>query len=114
MEMLNNAYQILYLGALMIVGIGLVLSLIQAIRGPRTADRILGVNMAGTMTILALALLAHLLQMDALIDVCLIYCLASFLSVVVLSKIYVTVHREKMQSQKHPQTQNEKEGSADA
>ena len=29
MEMLNNAYQILYLGALMIVGVGLVLSLIR-------------------------------------------------------------------------------------
>lgn len=98
MESLNTAYHFLYLIALMVVGLGLVFSLIRAIRGPRTADRILGVNMAGTMTSIALALLAWLLDMDALLDVCLVYCLASFLSVVVLSKVYVTAHQEKSEA----------------
>lgn len=95
MEKVDMAYRVLYMAALIIIGLGLVLSLIRAIRGPRTADRILGVNMTGTMTIIAIALLAFILDQEYLIDVCLIYCLASFLSVVVLAKIYVTVHQEK-------------------
>ena len=112
MDAMNTAYFWLYIVVLMAVGFGLVLALIRAIRGPRTADRILGVNMAGTMTVIALALLAWLLKMDALLDVCLIYCLASFLSVVVLSKVYVTAHQEK--SKKRSAASDEKEGETDA
>lgn len=112
MDAINTAYFWLYIVVLMAVGFGLVLALIRAIRGPRTADRILGVNMAGTMTVIALALLAWLLKMDALLDVCLIYCLASFLSVVVLSKVYVTAHQEK--SKKRSAASDEKEDETDA
>lgn len=112
MDAMNTAYFWLYIVVLMAVGFGLVLALIRAIRGPRTADRILGVNMAGTMTVIALALLAWLLKMDALLDVCLIYCLASFLSVVVLSKVYVTAHQEK--SKKRSAASDEKEDETDA
>lgn len=118
MDAINTAYHWLFLVVLMAVGLGLVLALIRAIRGPRTADRILGVNMAGTMTVIALALLAYLLKMDALLDVCLIYCLASFLSVVVLSKVYVTAHKEKAKDS-HQHTDlgpaaGKKEGGKDA
>ena len=112
MDAMNTAYFWLYIVVLMAVGFSLVLALIRAICGPRTADRILGVNMAGTMTVIALALLAWLLKMDALLDVCLIYCLASFLSVVVLSKVYVTAHQEK--SKKRSAASDEKEDETDA
>jgi len=96
---MERAYDFLFFAVLLLIACGLVLALIRAIKGPRTADRILGVNLAGSMTILAIALLAYVLKIEALIDVCLIYCLASFLSVVVLSKIYVTAHLERTKKQ---------------
>jgi len=95
METIERAYLGLYLTVLVIVGACLIFALVRAIRGPRTADRIVGVNMAGTLTTLALALLAYILELRDVVDVCLIYCLASFLSVVVLSKVYVTSYRER-------------------
>ena len=91
---MRNAYSVMEIIALVLLGIGLFLSLIRAIRGPRIADRIVGGNMAGTMTTICIAILADLLQQDWLLDVCLIYCMISFLAVVVLSKIYISVDRE--------------------
>lgn len=91
---MQQAYHILQTGALILLGIGMFLALIRAIRGPRIADRIIGANMAGTLTIMAIAILSHRLNQDWLLDVCLIYCMISFLAVVVLSKVYITVHLE--------------------
>ena len=74
---------------------GLFFSLLRAIRGPRMADRILGINMTGSLTTAAIALLAVLLDQSWLLDVCLIYCMISFLAVVVLAKISIASHEEK-------------------
>lgn len=87
-------FGILEIAALVLLTVGMFLALIRAIRGPRIADRIIGANMAGTLTIMAIAILADVLKQDWLLDVCLIYCMISFLAVVVLSKIYITVHLE--------------------
>ena len=46
---MEQAYRILYLGALLLLGAGILFGLIRAIRGPRTADRIMGINMIGTI-----------------------------------------------------------------
>jgi len=91
---MKNLFEILEIAALILLGVGMFLALIRAIRGPRIADRIIGANMAGTLTIMAIAILADVLKQDWLLDVCLIYCMISFLAVVVLSKIYITVHLE--------------------
>ena len=93
--MIENAYQTLYTVVLVFLSVLTLLCLVRAIQGPRIADRIIGANMAGTLTIMAIAILAHLLSQDWLLDVCLIYCMISFLAVVVLSKIYITVHLER-------------------
>ncbi len=59
------------------------------------ADRILGINMTGSLTTAAIAVLAVLLEQSWLLDVCLIYCMISFLAVVVLAKISIASHEEK-------------------
>ena len=69
--------------------------LLRAIRGPRMADRILGINMTGSLTTAAIAVLAVLLEQSWLLDVCLIYCMISFLAVVVLAKVSIASHEEK-------------------
>ncbi len=95
--MIANAYQILYIIALSVLALGILLALIRAIKGPRIADRVVAINMIGTMTMLAIAVLAMALEQSYLLDVCLIYVMISFLAVVVLSKIYVTVHLDKQE-----------------
>ncbi len=96
--MIANAYQILYTIALCILAVGCLLAMIRAIKGPRIADRVVAVNMIGTMTMLAIAILSMALPHQSyLLDVCLIYVMISFLAVVVLSKIYITVHMDKQE-----------------
>ena len=100
MESLNRAYEVLFIGALLILGVAMIFALFRTIRGPRTADRIMGVNIIGTLTILAISILARCLDQDYLFDIVLIYCMMSFLAVVILSKIYITVHIKKRKKQK--------------
>lgn len=95
--MIANAYQILYTIALSVLAVGILMAMIRAIKGPRIADRVVAINMIGTMTILAIAVLSMALNQSYLLDVCLIYVMISFLAVVVLSKIYITVHLDKQE-----------------
>ena len=96
--MIANAYQILYTIALIVLAIGCLMAMIRAIKGPRIADRVVAVNMIGTMTMLAIAVLSMALPHQSyLLDVCLIYVMISFLAVVVLSKIYITVHMDQQE-----------------
>lgn len=92
---MEQAYYMVYTAALLLLGVALIAALIRAIRGPRTADRVVGVNMAGTLTIMALLLLSRLLDQDWLLDVALIYAMISFVAVVVLTRIFVTTHLER-------------------
>ena len=69
--------------------------LIRAIKGPRIADRIVAVNMMGTITITMIAILAVMKQEGYLVDICLIYAMTSFLAVIVLCKVYMGVYRQR-------------------
>lgn len=97
--MIANAYHVLYVICLIVLGLGLLMAMIRAIKGPRIADRVVAINMIGTMTMLSIAILALALDQSYLLDVCLIYVMISFLAVVVLCKIYITVHLDKKEKQ---------------
>ena len=84
----------LLIAALLALAVGIFLAL-RAIRGPRVADRIMGVNMIGTMSTACICILSVLLRQSWLLDVGLIYCLISFLAVVVLVKNYIASHRRE-------------------
>lgn len=92
MDTLNTAYTYLYSSALVLLGIGMLFALIRGIRGSRLVDRIIGINLICTMTILAIAILSLLLKESYILDVCLIYVLLSVLAVIVLCKVFITVH----------------------
>ena len=72
----------------------LVFCLVRAVKGPRIADRLVAVNMMGTMVMVMIALLAVVKDQGYLVDICLIYAMISFLSVVVLTRIYTGVYRD--------------------
>lgn len=92
---MESWFDYLIMGALFLLTAGLFFSLLRAIRGPRMADRILGINMTGSLTTAAIAVLAILLDQSWLLDVCLIYCMISFLAVVVLAKVAIASHEEQ-------------------
>lgn len=92
---LEQAYEIFLTGALIILAILAVLCLVRAIMGPRVADRIVAVNMMGTMVIVMIAILALMLEEGYLVDICIIYAMISFLAVIVLTKVYMGVYIEK-------------------
>ena len=91
---LETAYRTVYVGALIFLALMTFLCLIRAVKGPRVADRIVAVNMMGTMVMVMIAILALLLKEGYLVDICLIYAMISFLAVIVLTKVYMGVHKE--------------------
>lgn len=92
---LQNAYYIVLAGALVFLALMVVFCLIRAVRGPKVADRIVAINMMGTMVMVAIAILAILLKEGYLVDICIIYAMISFLAVIVLTKVYMGVYQEK-------------------
>lgn len=91
---------------LIVLAIMLVLCLVRAIIGPRIADRLVSVNMIGTMVMVIISILGMLMNEGYLIDICLIYAMISFLAVVVLTKVYTGVYIEEKQ-QKEKQKEQE-------
>ena len=104
---MREAYTVLYNIAVGVIALLLFACLIRAIRGPRIADRVIAINMTGTMIVIVICVLAFLMGEDYLVDVAMIYTMLSFLAVVVLTKVYMGVYREKRR-------QAEKEGDGHA
>ena len=98
--MWENASSLLLKGAVIVLALLIICCLIRGIRGPKIVDRIIAVNMIGTMTIIIIAILSVLMKESYLLDVSLIYAMISFLAVVVLSKVYLGVYRERMEKKK--------------
>lgn len=92
---LDEAYHIFFSIILVILAVMVVLCLIRAIIGPRIADRIVSVNMMGTIVIVMIAILALMLGEGYLADICVIYAMISFLAVIVITKVYMGVYLEK-------------------
>ena len=96
---LEAAYQGLFTAVLIILAVLVILCLIRAIIGPRIADRIVSVNMMGTMVIVIIAILTVMLGEGYLADICIIYAMISFLAVIVLTKVYLGVYLEKKEAE---------------
>lgn len=92
---LEMAHQGIYWTALFVLVLMFFACLIRAIRGPRIADRIVAVNMIGTMVMVTIAVMSLLLGQGYLVDICLIYAMISFLAVIVLTKMYIGIYEEK-------------------
>lgn len=87
----------MYIAVLVILAIMLFACLLYAVKGPRIADRIVAINMMGTMVMVIIAVLSLLLEEGFLIDVCLIYAMVSFLAVTIITKVYMGVYAEAKQ-----------------
>ena len=86
---IDKAYHILYLGVLIAFAILIGIMLIRSVIGPRIPDRILSINLIGTMVICSIAILSQLLEESWLLDVALIYAMLSFVAVLILAVSYI-------------------------
>jgi multicomponent Na+:H+ antiporter subunit F len=67
---------------------GMVLVLIRAVRGPTPYDRILAVNVIGTMTVILIALAGFLVDRPAFLDLSLVYALINFVGTLAALKFF--------------------------
>ena len=82
-ETLRN---VLLIGSAVFLSATIFLCLMRAALGPRFSDRIIAANIIGTKIILLIAVFSLIIGEGYLADICLIYAVISFLSVVVLAR----------------------------
>ncbi len=92
----QGAVNALLIAIMLIYAVLVVLVLIRAVAGPRVADRLMAINMVGTVGIFLMAVVAVKLDEDYLLDISIIYAMISFISVVILTKVYMGVHDENV------------------
>lgn len=92
---LEAAYHFVFIIAIIILALMILLCLIRAVIGPRIADRIVTVNMMGTMVMVIISILSLMMNESYLVDICIIYAMISFLAVIVVSKVYMGVYNEQ-------------------
>ncbi|MDO4345466.1 MAG: cation:proton antiporter [Eubacteriales bacterium] len=110
---LAQAHAWVFTIALIILALMAVLCLVRAVIGPTIADRLVAVNMMGTMVMVIISILAVRMNEGYLVDICLIYAMISFLSVVVLTKVYSGVYLERQDKKRKLEEAEKKEGEQD-
>lgn len=101
---LTTAYEVVFTALPIILAIMVLICLIRAIKGPKIADRIVAINMMGTITMVIIAILAVKMDEGYLVDICIIYAMISFLAVTLLTKVYMGVYAEKKQQEREEET----------
>ena len=86
---IDQAYQTLYASALLVIAVLLAVMLVRCAMSPGITDRVLTINMIGTLVITGIVILSRLLQENWLVDVALIYTMISFVSILILTRVYV-------------------------
>ena len=104
---MNESFtDMLLLGGAIFLSVMVLLCLIRAIKGPRFTDRLVAVNMIGTMTITIMCLLSVYFDQAFLVDISIIYALLSFITVVVLSRLVIIrnrIHRQQAEREQKNQ-----------
>ena len=95
MELIQQCYHDLFWGALVLLGLGLLAVMVYIIRARLTGDRIIGINLIGTLVAIIIAILTYLLGEDYLADVAIVYVVLSFIAVMLLCRIYINLYRRR-------------------
>ena len=81
--------------ALFVYGALILFCLIRALRGPDMADRVIAINMIGTIAIAVIVVLSIVMGEGFLLDMALVYAMLNFLATVLLCRSYVGVFRAR-------------------
>ncbi len=82
--------------------ITMALALVRAVLGPTIYDRVLAVNMAGTKTVLLLAIITFLFDRPSFLDLALAYALINFIGVLAVLQ-FSRSRAEQTQSDGNPE-----------
>lgn len=96
---IDFGYEVLCIASMTVLVLLALVCLVRCIMGPRISDRVMAVNMIGTLTIIMVVVFTVYLKEAYLADIALIYAMISFLSVVVLCKVYTGIFRERKHEQ---------------
>ncbi len=83
-----------------ILSVLLIFSLLRSIKGPRFTDRIVAVNVIGTIATAAICIISIYVDESFFVDIALVYALLNFLSVVILSHVVTVEHNKSLQGKK--------------
>ena len=73
--------------------------MVRAIYGPRITDRVVALNMIGTLVVLMICIIAYLLEEAFLVDLAILYSLLNMLVVVILCRVANQRHHELEEEQ---------------
>lgn len=95
---LADIQRYLLTGSAIFLSITIFFCLLRAALGPRFTDRITAASIIGTKVIVLIAVMAMIIGESYLADICLIYAIISFLSVVVLARSVLERKEEDKES----------------
>lgn len=100
MELIQKCYSYLFWGVLIVLALCVIVALVYIISARLTVDRIIGINLISTIVIIIIAMLTYILGEDYLADIDIIYVVLSFISVMMLCKIYINLYAQKKEKAK--------------
>ena len=102
MDLIEQCYNYLFWGALVVLAAGILAALVYIIRARLTVDRIIGINLLGTLVVIIICALTYLLGEDYLADIAVIYVVMSFIAVMMLCRIYINLYdRRRKEKEQH-------------
>ena len=105
---LQEAYHLLYSAALIALASLAGMVLLSAAFRKTVTDRILCINMLGTLVIASIAVLSRQLEEAYLLDVGLIYTMISFIAVLMLALTYIPPKPKRRMFEEEETTEEEK------
>lgn len=100
MELIEQCYHYLFWGALILLGLCVLAVMVYIIRARLTVDRIIGINLIGTVIAIVISILTYLLGEDYLADIAIVYVVLSFIAVMLLCRIYINLYHRKREQGK--------------
>ena len=91
MTLLVHSFLIVAMIVMMLV---VFVCMTRAILGPRVTDRVVALNMIGTLVVLMICIISYLLEEPFLVDVAILYSLLNMLVVVILCRVAAQRHHE--------------------
>lgn len=98
---IEGIQELVLLIGMIFLGITIILCLVRAILGPRFTDRLLGINVINVKVIILICILAVFFEKSYIVDIALVYAAISFLSVIVVSKLFLKDYLEEEDGGRH-------------
>ncbi len=80
----------MYITVSVVILVAIAIGLVRAFRGPTLYDRVMAVNMIGTLTVLMVAVLGFMTGRPEFLDIALVYVLISFVSTIAVLRVVNT------------------------